>query len=139
MNDRDTALAELATRLAAFNDERDWGRFHTPRDLAMTVSVEAGELLELFLWKTDELPEPARLREELADVLICLVNLAAKVDIDLMAAAADKLAANAAKYPVDRARGNAKKWTELHDRPTVSGELMEPSGGDDAEDPAARR
>lgn len=121
-------MSQLAAHIAAFNQERDWGRFHTPRDLAMAVSVEAGELLELFLWKPEVLPERERLREELADVLICLVNLATKVDIDLMAAAADKLAKNAVKYPVERARGNAKKWSELA-----------LAGGDDAEDPTARR
>lgn len=115
MDDASTPLSELAAALAAFNAERDWGRFHTPRDLAMALSVEGSELLELFLWKAspDDLPERERLREELADVLICLVNLAGRLDIDLMAAAADKLAKNARKYPVERARGNAKKWTEL--------------------------
>ncbi len=139
MHDRDTALAELAERLAVFNGERDWGRFHTPRDLAMAVSIEAGELLELFLWKPDAMPDVGRLREELADVLICLVNLAAKVDVDLMAAASDKLAANAAKYPVERARGNAKKWSEFREQRSVaSGEQLIITGGDDAEDPAAR-
>jgi len=115
MHDATTPLGELARALATFNAERDWGRFHTPRDLAMALSVEGSELLELFLWKAgpDDLPAPERLREELGDVLICLVNLAARLDIDLMAAAADKLVANARKYPVERARGNAKKWTEL--------------------------
>jgi len=114
MDDATTPLSSLGAAVAAFNVEREWGRFHTPRDLAMALSVEGSELLELFLWKTpDELPPTERLREELADVLICLVNLAGRLDIDLMAAASDKLAKNALKYPVERARGNAKKWTEL--------------------------
>jgi len=115
MDDASTPLSELAAALAEFNTEREWGRFHTPRDLAMALSVEGSELLELFLWKDGpaDLPPPERLREELADVLICLVNLAGRLDIDLMAAAADKLTKNARKYPVERARGNAKKWTEL--------------------------
>ncbi len=107
-------LASLAEALAAFNEAREWGRFHTPRDLAMALSVEAGELLELFLWKQgpDDLPARERLREELGDVLICLVNLAGRLEIDLLAAARDKLAKNAERYPVERARGNAIKWTE---------------------------
>lgn len=107
-------LATLRAALAAFNRERDWEQFHRPRDLAMALSVEAGELLELFLWKADDAaPERARLREELGDVLICLVNLAARLDVDLLDAAYDKLANNARKYPVAAARGNAKKWDEL--------------------------
>lgn len=107
-------LGALRAALAEFNRARDWEPFHTPRDLAMALSVEAGELLELFLWKADgALPDRERLREELGDVLICLVNLAARVDVDLLAAATDKLAANARKYPVATARGNAKKWDEL--------------------------
>ena len=115
MNDDSTPLSALGAALAAFNQARDWGQFHTPRDLAMCVSVEAGELLELFLWKGDAaaLPPAERLREELADVLICLVNLSQKVGVDLMAAAEAKLAKNAAKYPVERARGNATKWDAL--------------------------
>ncbi len=115
MNDASTPLSALGAALAAFNHARDWGQFHTPRDLAMALSVEVGEVLELFLWRAEsaERPPAERLREELGDVLICLVNLAQKVDVDLMDAAQAKLALNAAKYPVERARGNATKWSEL--------------------------
>jgi NTP pyrophosphatase (non-canonical NTP hydrolase) len=115
MNDATTTVSELMAALADFNAARDWGRFHTPRDLAMALSIEASELLELFLWKEGpaDLPARERLREELGDVMICLVNLAAKSGVDLMAAAADKLAKNAEKYPVAMARGSAKKWNEL--------------------------
>ena len=117
MNDATTTLAELVSALAEFNRARDWERFHTPRDLAMALSVEAAELLELFLWKAgpDALPEKERLEEELGDVLICLANLAARAGVDLMAAAEGKLAKNALKYPVERARGNARKWDELEE------------------------
>jgi NTP pyrophosphatase (non-canonical NTP hydrolase) len=84
----------------------------------MALAGEAGELLEVFQWRTEEeswalQPEaPARAREELADILIYLVRLADKLDIDLMAAAVDKVAANARKYPADRVRGSARKYTE---------------------------
>lgn len=108
-------LEALAEAIARFNRERDWSRFHTPRDLAMALSVEAAELLELFLWKggPEDLPPAERLREEIGDVLICLVNLAERLDIDVLAAAREKLAVNARKYPVASARGNARKWNEL--------------------------
>jgi len=116
MNDARTPIAELARALAEFNRARDWERFHTPRDLAMAMSIEAAETLELFLWQAEGgAPERERLREELGDVLICLVNLAARSGIDLMAAASDKLAKNAVKYPVDKARGRADKWTTLRE------------------------
>jgi len=118
MHDVDTPLAVLSARLAEFNAARDWGRYHNPKDLATALSVEASELLELFLWKrptfeAEDLPPRERLAAECADVLICLVNLTRALGIDLMAAAADKIAVNDAKYPVERARGNAKKYTEL--------------------------
>lgn len=120
MDDATTPIATLARALAEFNGARDWGRFHTPRDLAMALSIEAAEALELFLWKAEgDVPERARLREELGDVMICLVNLAARTGIDLMAAASDKLAKNAVKYPVEKARGRADKWTTWTEKSDV--------------------
>jgi len=116
MRDADTPLEVLRARLAEFNTAREWGRFHNPKDLATALTVEAGELLELFLWRRPELadlPDRQRLEHECADVLICLVNLASATGIDLMAAAEQKLALNAAKYPVEKARGNAKKYDDL--------------------------
>jgi len=118
MSDADTPLAALSSRLADFNAAREWGRYHNPKDLATAVSVEAAELLELFLWRPAshdpaDLPARVRLEAECADVLICLVNLARVAGVDLMAAAERKLAENAAKYPVERARGSAKKYDEL--------------------------
>jgi len=113
-SDAETPVAALAAALAAFNRARDWEQFHTPKDLAMALAVEASELLELFLWKRDgELPPAERLREELGDVLITLTNLAARLGVDLMAAAEAKLALNARRYPVERARGSAKKYDAL--------------------------
>ena len=114
MKDASTPLSELKEALARFNAERGWGRFHTPMHLAMALSAEAGELLELFLWKReDELPDRERLGEEMADVLICLTNLARRLDLDLMATVEKKIAKNAERYPAAQAYGRADKWDVL--------------------------
>jgi dCTP diphosphatase len=111
-------LEELKARVRNFVDERDWERFHSPKNLAMALSVEASELVELFQWLTEEesgaLDAERRLRvaDELADVLWFLVRLSDRLDIDLLEAAERKLATNAAKYPADRVRGNARKYDE---------------------------
>jgi dCTP diphosphatase len=111
-------LPALRDALRAFAEERDWDRFHSPKNLAMALAGEAGELLEVFQWRTEEESHAldpqalARAREELADILIYLVRLADKLDIDLLCAATDKIATNARKYPADRVRGSAKKYTE---------------------------
>ena len=115
-------LNRLATRLQAFAQERDWEQFHTPKNLAIALSVEAGELLELFQWLTPrdsfavaEAPADAvRVQEELADVFIYLVRLAAVLGVDLEAAVEAKLQVNATKYPIDLARGNATKASRRH-------------------------
>jgi len=112
-------LPELAAAVSAFGRERDWLRYHTPKNLAAALIVEAAELLEPFQWLTAEesadLPEAKReaVRQEMADVLIYLVSMANCLDIDLLNAAEDKLAINARKYPVEKARGNAAKYDEL--------------------------
>ena len=111
-------LEELKARVRAFVAERDWERFHSPKNLAMALSVEASELVELFQWLTEEesaaLDDARRRRvaEELADVLWFLVRLSDRLDIDLLQAAGQKLATNAAKYPADRVRGQARKYTD---------------------------
>jgi NTP pyrophosphatase (non-canonical NTP hydrolase) len=109
----------LQEAVAGFARERDWERFHSPKNLAMALAGEVGELLELFQWLTEQAshdaardPATARpVRDELADVLIYLVRLAAVLEVDLDEAVRSKLASNAAKYPVERARGNATKST----------------------------
>lgn len=117
-SDADTPLAAAKERLAAFNGERDWEQFHTPRDLAMCVAVEAGELLEAFLWKREgEGAELEAVREELADVVISALNLARRLDIDVLAAVEAKIELNARRYPVALARGRADK----HDRLSEGG------------------
>lgn len=109
----------LREALRRFSDERDWAQFHTPKNLAMALSVEAAELLEQFQWLTAEQSQAldadalARVREEMADVLLYLVRLADRLNVDLLAAARDKIALNAQKYPVDKARGNSRKYTDL--------------------------
>jgi NTP pyrophosphatase (non-canonical NTP hydrolase) len=117
--DETTPLAALRARLRAFNAARDWGRYHSPRNLAMAVSVEAGELLELFLWSADDGPQPPvaarepRVAEEAADVLISLLNLCEAAGIDLAAAVDAKIARNEARYPAETARGRLEKYDEL--------------------------
>lgn len=111
-------LAELRARVREFVAERDWERFHSPKNLVMALSVEASELVELFQWLTQEESnalDPERRRrvaEEMADVLWFLVRLADRLDVDLLEAAEAKIAANAAKYPADRVRGSARKYTD---------------------------
>ena len=111
-------MIELRDRLRTFAAERDWDQFHSPKNLATALSVEAAELLEHFQWLSDEeskgLP-PAKInevRDEMADVLIYLVRLADKLDVDLLAAAAAKIEKNAAKYPAAKVRGSMKKYSD---------------------------
>ncbi|HYM44268.1 MAG TPA: nucleotide pyrophosphohydrolase [Steroidobacteraceae bacterium] len=112
-------LEDLQLKLRRFAAERDWDQFHSPKNLAMALSVEAAELLEHFQWLSDAessalTPETrGRVAEELADVLLYLVRLADKLDVDLTAAAFEKLKLNATKYPADKARGSSKKYSEL--------------------------
>ena len=119
MADETFTLADLQSRVAKFNQDRDWAQFHNPRNLAMAVSVEASELLELFLWSADDGPQPPvkerapLVAHEMADVVICLLTLAERMDIDLSAAIVRKLQLNAEKYPIEKARGRMEKSTEL--------------------------
>ena len=118
MNSIDS-LQTLATRLAEFVDERDWDQFHNPKNLAMALTAEAGELLEHFQWlRADEAEAlPQQLREavalEMADILMFLVRLADKLDVDLLEAADRKLELNRRKYPIEKARGRATKYDQL--------------------------
>ena len=121
MTGGERTFEELAAAVRRFRDERDWARFHNPKDLAVSVSIEAAELLEHFQWKdadavTALLADDAargQVAAEMADVLLLLVSCADAVGVDLLEAAFEKLAANAAKYPVDRARGRADKYDRL--------------------------
>ena len=112
-------LLELRDALRAFATERDWDQFHSPRNLATALAVEAAELLEPFQWLTEEQSRNldartrAAVEEELADVLLYLVRLADKLEVDLHAAARAKIVKNAGKYPVDKARGSSRKYAAL--------------------------
>jgi dCTP diphosphatase len=111
-------LTELQERVRAFAEARDWDQFHSPKNLAMALAVEAAELVEQFQWLTEAesaVPDArtlAAVRLEAADVLIYLVRLADKLGIDLLDAAAEKIALNEQKYPADRVRGDARKYTD---------------------------
>ncbi len=117
----DVTIESLQQRLRAFADERDWHRFHDPKNLAMALSVEASELVELFQWLTPEqsaqiMSDSAageRVRHEVADVLAYLLRLADVLDIDVLGALDAKMSLNAAKYPVELAKGNARKYDRL--------------------------
>lgn len=111
-------LQQLAERLRQFADERDWEQFHSPKNLAMALSVEVAEVAEHFQWLTQqqsrELDAAKReeVAHELADALIYLVRLADQLHIDLLQAAEAKLAVNEAKYPADTVRGSARKYSD---------------------------
>jgi NTP pyrophosphatase (non-canonical NTP hydrolase) len=113
------SLRDLTQQLSQFAQERDWQQFHSPKNLASALVVEAGELLEHFQWLTEaqsrELPADKRaaVGKEIADVLLYLLQLASALGIDPVQAAHAKLAANAVRYPVDRARGTSRKHDEL--------------------------
>src|SRR5689334_2231687 len=112
-------LTQLRDALREFAAQRDWDQFHSPKNLASALIVEAAELLECFQWLTEEqsrnlAPEQlAAVREEMADVLNYLVRLADKLDVNLLDAAREKMRKNELKYPVDKSRGSAKKYSEL--------------------------
>jgi NTP pyrophosphatase (non-canonical NTP hydrolase) len=117
----DPALGDLAALRAIvreFVEERDWDQFHTPKNLASALTVEAAELLEHFQWLRDGSPEElgadklVEVRHEMADVLVYLVRLADKLDVDLLAAVQEKMVLNRAKYPADLVRGDARKYYE---------------------------
>lgn len=113
------SLGDLQDALDAFVEERDWAQFHTPKNLAMAVAIEAAEIMEHFQWRTGEesysLP-PEKLAEvaaEIGDVLMYLLGLGRVLDIDIIAAARDKLVVNREKYPVEKAKGRATKYVDL--------------------------
>jgi len=112
------SIAQLTDDIRKFADERDWDQFHSPKNLSMALAVEASEIMEIFQWLTEEqsqdLPAEklAELADELADVAIYLIRLSDKLGIDLLAAAEAKFAVNVKKYPADKFRVSAKKYTE---------------------------
>lgn len=106
-------IKELMHEIDAFTQERDWDQFHNPKDLAVALSIEASELLEAFLWKQPEDAKVEKVREELADVFNYALLIASKYGFDVADIVREKLTRNAQKYPVDKAKGSAKKYSEL--------------------------
>lgn len=109
MND----IKEITQALLKFRDERDWAQFHNAKDLALALNIEAGELLEAFLWKHAEQADIAKVQEELADVFAFAFLLAEKYDFDVKQIVLEKIEKNGLKYPVAKAKGVAKKYTDL--------------------------
>ena len=106
-------IKTITEALINFRNERDWEQFHNPKDLALAINVEAGELLELYLWKNAADANKEKIKEELADVFAYAFLLADKYSFDVKEIILEKIQKNAEKYPVDKAKGTAKKYNEL--------------------------
>lgn len=109
MND----IQQLTEILRRFRDERDWAQFHNAKDLALALNIEAAELLEVFLWKTSDQADIDSVKEELADVITFALLLADKYGLDVKQIVLEKMEKNARKYPIEKSKGSAKKYTEL--------------------------
>jgi len=108
-----TEINKITEALREFRDERDWAQFHNPKDLAIALSVEVNELLEVFLWKSAEEAELGRVKEELADVFAFAFLMADRYGLDVHQIINEKIVKNKIKYPVEKAKGSAKKYNEL--------------------------
>ena len=108
-----TDIQEITNELLKFRNDRDWEQFHNSKDLALAINVEAGELLELFLWKSPDDVNEEKLKEELADIFAFSFLLAQKNCFDVKQIVLDKIKLNGEKYPIDTSKGTAKKYNEL--------------------------
>lgn len=106
-------IESIIATLSKFTEERDWDQFHNPKDLALAISIEANELLELFLWKNAEDADIDKVKDELADVFAYAFLLANKYQLDVEQIILDKIDKNVKKYPVEKSKGTAKKYSEL--------------------------
>lgn len=106
-------ISQITEALIKFRNERDWEQFHNPKDLALAISIESAELLELFLWKKADDANTEKVKEELADIFSFAFLLADKYGFDVKEIVLDKIKTNGEKYPVDKAKGSAKKYNEL--------------------------
>lgn len=106
-------MKEIINTLIQFRNERDWAQFHNPKDLAIAINIEAGELLEQFLWKHYDEADKEKVKEELADVFAFAFLLADKYGFDVKEIVLEKIKKNAEKYPIDKSKGTAKKYNEL--------------------------
>ena len=107
----ETRLEELIEKILLFRDERDWKQFHTPENLAKSISIEAAELLENFQWDNEF--DRQKVSEELADVMLYCILMADSINVDILEIMEDKIKKNMRKYPVEKAKGNSKKYTEF--------------------------
>jgi NTP pyrophosphatase (non-canonical NTP hydrolase) len=118
-SDSPDRIRSLRDKLRQFSEERDWDQFHSPKNLAMALGVEAAELMEHFQWLSEadsrslSVETKNEVGQELADVFLYLIRLADKLDIDLASAAENKMSINASKYPIQKARGSNKKYTDF--------------------------
>ncbi len=106
-------IQQIIQQLVDFRNQRDWEQFHNPKDLALAISVEAAELLELFLWKAPGEANREKVKEELADVLAFAFLLAERYGFDIKEIMLEKIARNGEKYPIEKAKGTARKYNEL--------------------------
>ena len=106
-------IDDLTQKLIIFRDERDWGQFHNPKDLAIALSIEASELLESFLWKSPKEANLDKIKEELADVLAYALLLAHSCNLDVTKIVEEKIAKNNSKYPIEKSKGSSKKYNEI--------------------------
>jgi|TARA_B110000091_G_scaffold112224_1_gene121414 NTP pyrophosphatase (non-canonical NTP hydrolase) len=106
-------MEEIIERLKKFRDEREWSQFHNTKDLSLALSIEANELLEVFLWKSADQADIEKVKEELADVFAYAFLLADSYGLDVKEIIFDKINKNAEKYPIERSKGNARKYNEL--------------------------
>lgn len=106
-------IQEIMEQIVSFTEERDWDQFHNGKDLALALSIEASELNEAFLWKNTKEVNIDKIKEELADIMNYAFLIAHKYDLNIKEIILAKLAKNAEKYPINKAKGNAKKYTEL--------------------------
>lgn len=105
-------ISVLTKKLIAFRDARDWKQFHNPKDLAIALSIESAELLEVFLWKSSNQASIEKVKEELADVLVYALLLANECGLDVTEIVSDKIESNNLKYPINKAKGSVKKYNE---------------------------
>ena len=106
-------MKDVILKLRQFRDERDWKQFHNPKDLSMALSIEASELLEIFLWKSHEEADVEKVKEELADVFAYALLIADSYELDVNDIVLEKIRKNEKKYPVGKSKGTAKKYTDL--------------------------
>ena len=106
-------LKEITEEILKFRNERDWEQFHNAKDLALAISIEAGELLELFLWKKADEADEEKVKEEIADIMIYALLMSEKYGFNVKEIVMEKIEINKRKYPVEKVKGNSKKYNEL--------------------------